>query len=114
MLLMSGLASNAAAQDGLKNTSPNKAHKVRTYLENIGVNNPRIIALTTSVSARMEGENLRLGQYQMESGRVVLHYAAQPKVSIRQLTLKFQPAHTPNTELQATTRSVRLQYRYQF
>lgn len=114
LLLISGLANNAAAQDGLKGTSKDKANKIHAYLEGLGINNPKILALTNNIDSRMEGRYLRLADQQFESGRLVLHYAARPKISTRQLELKFQPADRPHTTFIATTKSVMMQYKYSF
>ncbi len=115
LLLISGLANDAAAQDGLKDPSgTKKAEKVNAYLDSIGINHPRIQAFTSSVSQRMEGRYLRLGEERFEQGRIVLHYKMEPKISTRQLELKFQPAGTPNTEMIATRRSIMVQYKYSF
>lgn len=115
LLLISGLANNAAAQDGLKDpTQKDKMQKLRNYLESVGINNPVILKFAGNVKDRMEGKYLRLTDYQMESGRIVLHYTATPKISTRQLELKFQPTYSKNTEFVATTRSVMYNYKWNF
>lgn len=114
LLLISGMSTNAAAQDGLKNTSKDKANKIHAYLEAIGVNNPKILAFTSSIGNRMEDKKIRLAEQHFESGRLVLHYAARPKISTRQLELRFQPTYSKNTEFVATTRSMMYNYNWSF
>ncbi len=114
LLLISGLANNAAAQDGLKDTSKDKAKKIHAYLEGVGINNPKILAFTSTIGSRIENKKIRLAEQQFESGRLVLHYAARPKLSTRQLELRFQPTYSKNTEFVATTRSVMYNYKWSF
>ena len=114
LLLISGLGNDAAAEEGLKETSKDKAKKVRAYLEAIGINNPKIVEFTSTVGERMEGRNLRLAEQQLESGRLVLHYRATPKIGIKQMELKFQPNYSKNTEFVVSTHGVMYQYKYNF
>jgi len=115
LLLITGLANEAAAQDGLNDPSGNKkAEKINAYLDSIGITNPRIQKFTSTINERMEGKNIRLAEEHFESGRLVLHYQARPKISIRQMELKFQPVSTPNTEYTATKRSLMMKYKYSF
>lgn len=115
LLLVSGLTHSAAAAetDDLER-SAKKAKKIHAYLQSIGINNPQILEFTSTVSQRMEGRYLRVAEERFENGRLVLHYKAQPKISTRQLELKFQPADMPHTEFVATTRSLMWQHKYNF
>jgi hypothetical protein len=115
LLLVSGLANGAAAdQEGPKEPSSKKVKKLHAYLESIGLNDPAIIKFTESVSGRMEGRYLRLTEHELSHGRIVLHYKAEPKISTRQMELKYQPKFAPGTEFVGTTRSAMIQYRYSF
>ncbi|MDX2074574.1 MAG: hypothetical protein SFX19_09480 [Alphaproteobacteria bacterium] len=113
LLLVSGLGNDAAAADGLKDPS-RKESKLKSYLETVGINNPKILAFTSGVASRMEGKNLRLAEEKFESGRIVLHYRMEPKISTRQFELKFQPTDSKRSEIVATTKSVMYQYKWEF
>ena len=115
LLLISGLGNSAAAHEGPKHPSKDKkAEKVGAYLNSIGINNPRITSFVSTVSERVEGKNLRVTEHHFENGRLVLHYQMRPKLSTRQLELKFQPANYPNTEFVASRRSIMLHHRWDF
>lgn len=113
LLLISGLVTEAAANEGLKK-SQEKAKKVQAYLQSIGINDPAILEFTSTIGQRMEGRYVRIAEERYESGRLVLHYSAKPKMSIRQLELKFQPTDLPHSEIVATTRSLMWNHKYQF
>jgi len=114
LLLISGLANNAAADDGLKDPSEKKVKKINAYLDAVGINNPRIQEFTSTVSGRMEKGYLRIAEDHYDHGRIVLHYKAEPRISTRQLELKYQPISSPNTQFVATTRSAMMQYKLNF
>ena len=113
LLLVSGLIAHPAAADERLKKPTKKGEKINAYLESMGINNPEILAFTSAVSERVEGRYLRVTEEQFDTGRLVLHYRMQPKVSIRQLELKFQPEGY-ESELVATNHSFMVHYTYRF
>ena len=115
LLLLVGLGNATAAEDGPKQTSgARKAEKVSTYLKSIGITHPMIHQFTHSVGNRVEGRNLRVTEHYFDHGRLVVHYKLKPKISSRQLELKFQPVNYPSSEFVATTKSAMVYYKWNF
>lgn len=113
LLLISGLGHNAVADTGQEKSSK-KMQKVAAYLATIGINNPKIIAFTSTIGERIEEDKqLRLTEEHFDTGRLVLHYKMRPKLSTRQMQLKFQP-YESHSEFTATTNSLMWNYKYNF
>lgn len=114
LLLVSGLVNGAAAGDDLnKIKASKKAKAVSLYLEKLGFNDSRVKRLTNELNERLEGDYLRLGEEKFEYGRVVLFFEVEPRVTSKQIQLKFQPDNS-NFEYTASTRGLMVNYRYEF
>lgn len=115
LLMFAGMANTAAAEEPTKVKDPSKrAAKINAYLDTIGINHPSIREFVNTAGSRIEGKNLRLAESHIEGyGRIVLHYQMKPKISSRQLELKFQP-YNSNMEFTATRKSALITYTYKF
>lgn len=113
-LLLSGLTHNAAASvrpdDAASNT---KATKLNAYLKKVGLNSPQVLAIIGTVSGRMEDGHLRIAEEKFKKSRVVLHYKMEPRISAKQLQLKYQP-YDSNVEYVATPKSLMVHYGWEF
>jgi hypothetical protein len=117
LLLTIALTGNAAAADstiGPESKASKKAKKLHAYLDVIGMNDPRIVNFIQKVDANMEDGQLKLYENKMEYGRMVLLYEAKPSISSKNIQLKFQPTNYPHTEVIMTTKSVMINYHYEF
>lgn len=114
LLLVSGLANDAAADEGQESRLDKKAKKINAYLEKLGINDPEIVQFVATVSERVEDKKFRIHAEEFEYGKVTFSYQARPKISSRQFEIRYVPNFVDNTEVVASKRSAMINYSYKF
>lgn len=114
LLLVSGLANSAAADEGQKSHSDKKATKINAYLDKLGINDPKTVAFLSGINERVEDKRFRIHQENFTYGRITLNYQMRPKISSRQFEIRYVPNFVSNTEVIATSRAAMINYSWKF